>query len=303
MRRILPAGEIFNHQSGEEIVFRMDSSGTIAQEESPMTAPFDLSSQQIVEASSNINSVDTRSAPSIVMMDRRVRLSKYCSIVPISTELAKKTSVSNKDKSFDNIDMLDKALRASNLPSLVDRSRKPPDVTTPNSSGYSAESIITTIKADGSRTFTVIAEDDYHKYYADSILAFTFMLSMINKDMHHMLSEAIKDEDPTRVWKEPPRGISEEKAECSPAWAGHRKRFFTTTGFDIGVRSGSEDGYARIAEIWNIAKHNELIGAITCQEHIRHGIIYEGKLLQYGHQNLWRMGYDTDGQEPRSDGC
>ena len=44
-----------------------------------------------------------------------------------------------------------------------------------------------TIKADGSRTLTVIAEDDYYKYYADSIVAFTFMMSMINKDMHHML--------------------------------------------------------------------------------------------------------------------
>ena len=58
-----------------------------------------------------------------------------------------------------------------------------------------------TIKADGSRTLTVIAEDDYYKYYADSIVAFTFMMSMINKDMYHMLSKAIKDEDSIKVYK------------------------------------------------------------------------------------------------------
>ena len=48
MRRILPAGEILNRQSGEETEIRMDSSGPIAHEESPRTAPLDLSSQQIV---------------------------------------------------------------------------------------------------------------------------------------------------------------------------------------------------------------------------------------------------------------
>ena len=121
MRRISSAGEILDHQSGGEAELWMDSNGPVAQEESPRTAPIDLSSQQTVEASPNINSVDTRDAPSTVMMDRRVRLSKYCSIVQTSTEIAEKTSVSTKDKSFD---MLDKALRTSNLLSLVDGSRK-----------------------------------------------------------------------------------------------------------------------------------------------------------------------------------
>ena len=74
MRRILPAGEILNHRSGGEAELRMNSSGLIAQQESPRTAPIDLSSQQIVEASPNINSVDTRNAPSTLTMDRSVRL-------------------------------------------------------------------------------------------------------------------------------------------------------------------------------------------------------------------------------------
>ena len=88
--------------------------------------------------------------------------------------------------------MLDKALRASNLLSLVDGSRKKPNVTNLNSSGYSAEAITTTIEANVSKLYTVIVGDDYCKFHADSIVAFIFMLSMINKDMHHMLGEAIK---------------------------------------------------------------------------------------------------------------
>ena len=123
------------------------------------------------------------------MVDRRVPISKYCSIVPTSTEIAKKTSISHKDKTFDNIDMLEKALRASNLLSLADGSRRPSDVTEINSSGYTAEAIRPTIKADGSRSLTVVAEDDYYEYYADSIVAYTFMLSMINKDMHQPTRE------------------------------------------------------------------------------------------------------------------
>ena len=73
IRRISQDGKILNRRSRDGADSRMDSSGPIAQEESPRTAPIDLSSQQIVEASSNINSVDTRDAPSTAMMDRRVR--------------------------------------------------------------------------------------------------------------------------------------------------------------------------------------------------------------------------------------
>ena len=51
MRRISPVGETLNHQSGEMIELRMDSSGPIAQEESPVTAPTDLNTQQVIAAS------------------------------------------------------------------------------------------------------------------------------------------------------------------------------------------------------------------------------------------------------------
>ena len=166
-----------------------------------MTAPNNLNTQQLIAALHDINSVELRNATSTVMMDRRVPFPKYCSIAPTRTEIAKKTSVSHKDKTFDNIDMLDKALRASNLLSLADGSGKPPDVNESNCSGYTAEVLKPRIQAHGSSSLTVIAEGDFYKYFADSIVAYTFMLSMINKDMHHMLGEAIKDEDPKKLYK------------------------------------------------------------------------------------------------------
>ena len=112
----------------------MGFSGHIVQQESQRTAPLDMNTQHIMAASSNITSVKSGNARPTVMADRRVKISKYCSIVPTSTEIAKKYSVSSKDKDFDNIDMLAKALRASNLLSLVDGSRRKPTVTNLNSS-------------------------------------------------------------------------------------------------------------------------------------------------------------------------
>ena len=97
--------------------------------------------------------------------------------------------------------MLEKALRTSNLLSIVDGTKMPPDVTPTNSSEYTPEAIMPLIRADGTREVTVIAEDDCYKFYADSIVAFTFMMSMIDKDMHHMLSGAIREENSTMVYK------------------------------------------------------------------------------------------------------
>ena len=161
-----------------------------------------MNSQHIAEASSSITSVETRNAPPTVTADRRVKVSKYCSTVPTSMEIAKKYSVSSKDKDFENIDMLDKALKASNLLSLVDGSRRKPTVTNLNSSGYSAEAIVTTIEADGGSSYIIIDEDDCYKFYAESIMAFTFMSSMIKKDMNHLLVDAMRKEDPSRMYQE-----------------------------------------------------------------------------------------------------
>ena len=161
-----------------------------------------MNTQHIVAASFNITSGESGTAPPIVMADRRVKISKYCSIVLTSTKIAKKLSVSSKDKDFDNINMLDKALWALNFLSLVDESRRKPTVTNLNRSGYSAESIVTTIEADGSSSYIIISEDDCYKFYAESIIAFTFMVSMIKKDVHHVMVEAMKREDPIKMYRE-----------------------------------------------------------------------------------------------------
>ena len=106
-------------------------------------------------------------------------------------EIAKKYSVSHKDKNFDNLDMVDKALRASNLLSLVDGSRKRLIEAAANKSGCLTGAIVDTVDADSMPSYIVIAADDCYKYYDEIIIAFTFKLSMIDKDMHHMLLELI----------------------------------------------------------------------------------------------------------------
>ena len=126
-----------------------------------------------------------------VTADRRVSVSKYFSVVTTSSEIAKKYLVSHKDKIFENLEMLDKALRASNLLSLVDGSRKRPTQTDDNTSGYIAEAIVNTVDSGGLPSYIVIAADDCYKYYEESIIAFTFMMSMVHKDMDRVRSKYI----------------------------------------------------------------------------------------------------------------
>ena len=150
-----------------------------------------LIKQRLVAALSSIAYPEVENAPQAVTADCRVPISKYCSIVPTSTEIAKKYSVSRKDKNFDNLDMVDKALRASNLLSLVDGSRKRLIKAADNKSGCLTGAIVDTVDADSMPSYIVIAADDCYKYYDETIIAFTFKLSMIDKDMHHMLLELI----------------------------------------------------------------------------------------------------------------
>ena len=97
-----------------------------------------MDSHQIVTAPVSIVMPETEIAPLNVTADRRVPVYKYFSVVTTSTDIA-------KDKSVDNLEMLEKALRASNLLSLVDGSRKRPTHTADNTSGYIAEAIVHTV--------------------------------------------------------------------------------------------------------------------------------------------------------------
>ena len=127
--------------------------------------------------------------------------SKYCTIVTTSTEIAKWFCVSNKDETFVSLNMLDKALRKSRLLSPVDSSRKKPVKTEFNKTGYTAEAIVDTIDTDEMPSYTVIAEDDCYKYYAESIIVFTCIVVMINKDMYHMFIKPIWMEAPVKIYK------------------------------------------------------------------------------------------------------
>lgn len=96
-------------------------------------------------------------------------ISKDCTIVTTSTEIANKNNVSNKYNTFESLDMLDKTLRASNLLSLTDGSRKKPIETAQSVSGYTAEAILDAIDADNMSSYIVIAEDNCYAYYAERL--------------------------------------------------------------------------------------------------------------------------------------
>ena len=161
-----------------------------------------VDSHHIVPAPLAIVVPETDKAPLIVTADRRVPVSKYFSIVTTSSEIAKKFLGSHKDKNFENLEMLDKALRASNLLSLVDGSRKRPTPTEVNTTGYLADAIVMTVDAGGLPSYIVVAADDCYKYYEESIVSFTFMMLMVHKDMHHLLLDLIRKENPVRIYRE-----------------------------------------------------------------------------------------------------
>ena len=192
---------IIARQEGGRSISGNDSSGATAREESTMIGLPMLYSQHIDAAPLSSFMPEIKNAPLVVTADRRVPISEYCRIVETSTEIARKHLVSHKDKSLDNLDMLDKALRASNLLSLVVGTRKRPTQSADNTSGYVAEALVHTVDSDGMPSYIVIDADDCYKYYNETIIAFTFMMSMVHKDMNHMLLDLIRKEDPVRIYR------------------------------------------------------------------------------------------------------
>ena len=130
-------------------------------------------------------------------------VSKYTiqsiAIVQSSTGIANKISISSSDKHFDNIEILVKALDASCVLSLVDGTRAIPRATTSNSSGYSAKLIVSVEDPDGICHNVVIDEDDCYRHYAEKLVAFNFMITMINKEMSHILQVPIKEKNPIKI--------------------------------------------------------------------------------------------------------
>ena len=134
-----------------------------------------------------------------------------------------------------------------------------PTKTATNSSGYVAEAILDTINADETSSYIVIADDDCYKYYAESIIAFTFLLLMINKDMHHMLVDPIKKEDPVKIY----RAIQEhfKGGKNYHVESARKKLNAHRLGPDIERDLSKQlelisdlDGDARISEIWDFCE-------------------------------------------------
>ena len=103
--------------------------------------------------------------------------------------------------SISTLTILAKALDASCVLPLVDGTRAIPRATTSNSSGHSAKSIVPVEDPDGIHHNVVMDEDDCYRYYAEKLLAFNFMITMINKDMLHILQVPIKEKNPIKLYQ------------------------------------------------------------------------------------------------------
>ena len=96
---------------GDRSTTGIDLSGATAPEESIRTRLPMADLHHIVPAPISIVVSKTEKAPLNVTADRRVPVSKYFSIVTTSSEIVKKYLVSHKDKSFENLEMLDKGVK------------------------------------------------------------------------------------------------------------------------------------------------------------------------------------------------
>ena len=126
---------IIDRLDGENSTSGINSSGAPAPEELPRTGLPVVDSHHITQAPLTKVVSELENATPTVTADCRVPISKYFSIVSTSAEIAKKFIVSHKDKNFENLEMLVKALRASELLSLVDGSRLRPSPTKDNTTG------------------------------------------------------------------------------------------------------------------------------------------------------------------------
>ena len=80
---------------------------------------------------------------------RRVPVAKYLKLTQSSLDIANKFCVSLGDKTFENVNQLEKALKASCLYTLADGSRLQPVPTTNNIGRYTPPSILVVLTSAG----------------------------------------------------------------------------------------------------------------------------------------------------------
>ena len=131
-------------------------------------------------------------APSPTTIEsRRVRVAKYLKLTQASLDIAFKFCVSLGDKTFENVNQLKKALKASCLYTLADGSRLQPVPTTNNIGGYTPPSILVLLTLAGVPRNISIGEDDCFKYHSDNSATLTLFSIMIKPDMHHLIIKGV----------------------------------------------------------------------------------------------------------------
>ena len=125
---------------------------------------------------------------------RRIRVAKYLMLTQSSLDIAHKYCLSLGDKTFENVNQLQRALKASCLYTLADGSRRQPVPTTNNIGGYAPPSILAVLTSAGIPRNIIIEEDDCFKYHSDNSATLTLLSTMIKPDMHHLIIKALENE-------------------------------------------------------------------------------------------------------------
>ena len=127
-------------------------------------------------------------------------VAKYLKLTQSILDIANKYYVSLGDKTFENVNQLEKALKASYLYTLVDGSHLQPVPTTNNISGYTPPSILVVLTSAGIPRNIIIEEDDCFKYHSDNSATLTLFSTMIKPDMHHLIIKALDNESATELY-------------------------------------------------------------------------------------------------------
>ena len=127
-------------------------------------------------------------------------VAKYLKLTQSSLDIANKFCVSLGDKTFKNVNQLEKALKASCLYTLVDGSRLQPVPTPNNIGGYTPPSILVVLTSQGVPRNIIIEEDDCFKYHSDNSATLTLFSTMIEPDMHHLIIKALENESATELY-------------------------------------------------------------------------------------------------------
>ena len=163
--------------------------------------------------------------------------------------------------------MLDKALRASNLLSLVDGSRKQPDVTNLMIQDILQNRLLqqsmqkdqSCIQSQPRMTVTNSMRTQLLRSHSCCLWSIeTCAICWARPSRTKIQLSCIEWSKSTSKVEKSPCRSSRKKAECSPIWIGYRMGHVNSFGADLGSRDSSKDEDARVAEIWYSANNNAL---------------------------------------------